>query len=456
MITGCKLPNKEERCRVCVIGGGLAGAEATWQLAKRGVRVALYEMRPQKMTEAHKSGELAELVCSNSLKSSALHVASGLLKEEMRRLDSLIIRVADASRVPAGSALAVDRERFARAVTAALEALPEVTIVREEISEVPDGMVIVATGPLTSSGLSSSLARLLGTRHLYFYDAISPIVTAESIDLGMAFMASRYGDGGEDYLNLPLTGPQYEQLVESILAAEKFPAHSFERAMFFEGCLPIEEMARRGKDTLAFGPMRPTGLRDPRTGARSHAVVQLRREDRDGTLYNMVGFQTKMTYPEQRRVFSEIPGLAHAEFVRFGSLHRNTFIDSPRHLLPTLQWRGDPRLFFAGQITGVEGYVESAATGLVAGINAARTLAKKEPGVAPPTTAIGSLLAYISDSARKEFQPMNASFGLLPSLSAAARGRSKKELMAKRALRDQERWISELEERPFVQPTSAA
>ena len=456
MITGCKLPSKEARRRVCVVGGGLAGAEAAWQLAKRGVPVELYEMRPQKMTEAHKSGELAELVCSNSLKSNALHVASGLLKEEMRRLDSLIIRVADATCVPAGSALAVDRENFARAVTAALEALPQVTIVREEMSAVPDGIVIVATGPLTSSALSHALARILGARHLYFYDAISPIVTAESVDLGIAFTASRYGNGGEDYLNLPLTAPEYEHLVNSILAAEKVPAHAFERAIFFEGCLPIEEMARRGKDTLAFGPMRPTGLWDPRAGARPHAVVQLRREDRDGTLYNMVGFQTKMTYAEQKRVFCQIRGLEHAEFVRFGSLHRNTFIDSPRHLLPTLQWRGDSRLFFAGQITGVEGYVESAATGLVAGINAARTLAGKEPLVAPPTTAIGSLLAYISDSARKDFQPMNASFGLLPPLATGARGRSKKELMAKRALREQERWICELEERPVAQPISAA
>ena len=458
MITGCKLSNSSAEAKrpVSVIGGGLAGAEATWQLAKRGIRVELCEMRPQKMTEAHKSEELAELVCSNSLKSNALHVASGLLKEEMRRLDSLIIRIADASRVPAGSALAVDREQFARAVTAALEALPQVTIVRAEITQVPEGIAIVATGPLTSAALSNALARLLGARHLYFYDAISPIVTAESIDPGIAFMASRYGDGGEDYLNLPLTAPEYEHLVNSILAAQKVPAHAFEQAIFFEGCLPIEEMARRGRDTLAFGPMRPVGLRDPRTGSRPHAVVQLRREDRDGTLYNMVGFQTKMTYAEQKRVFCQIPGLEHAEFVRFGSLHRNTFIDAPRHLLPTLQWRGASRLFFAGQITGVEGYVESAATGLVAGLNAARTCTGMEPVVAPPTTVIGSLLAYISDPARKEFQPMNASFGLLPPLANGARGRRKKELMADRALRDHERWTCELKEKPLIQSAGAA
>jgi len=439
-----------------VIGGGLAGAEATWQLARRGIEVELYEMRPQRMTEAHKTSALAELVCSNSLKSALLHTAGGLLKEEMRRLDSLIIRVADQSRVPAGAALAVDRERFARSVTEALETLPHVRIVRDEVQEIPRGPVIVATGPLTSPTLSSSLASLLGAKHLYFYDAISPIVTAESIDMAIAFRASRYGQGGEDYLNLPLSCEQYERLVEAIVAAEKVPAHSFERAIFFEGCLPIEEMARRGKDTLAFGPMKPVGLMDPRTGRRPHAMVQLRQENRAGTLYNMVGFQTKMTYPEQRRVFCQIPGLAQAEFARFGSLHRNTFIDSPRHLLPTLQWRGDSRIFFAGQITGVEGYVESAATGLLAGVNVARILRGNEPVVPPPNTALGSLLAYISDSARKDFQPMNASFGLLPPLFATARGRAKKELMAMRALSDQERWISEISGTPVVQPISAA
>jgi methylenetetrahydrofolate--tRNA-(uracil-5-)-methyltransferase len=328
--------------------------------------------------------------------------------------------------------------------------------VRDEVREIPRGSVIVATGPLTSSALSNSLASLLGAQHLYFYDAISPIVTAESVDMAIAFRASRYRQGGEDYLNLPLAQDEYERLVEAIVAAEKIPAHSFERAIFFEGCLPIEEMARRGKDTLAFGPMKPVGLIDPRTGRQPHAVVQLRQENREGTLYNMVGFQTKMTYPEQRRIFCQIPGLAQAEFARFGSLHRNTFIDSPRHLLPTLQWRGDARIFFAGQITGVEGYVESAATGLVAGINAARILRGNGPVVPPPTTALGSLLAYISDFARKDFQPMNASFGLLPPLSTAARGRAKKELMAARALSDQERWISEINDRPVVHPISAA
>jgi methylenetetrahydrofolate--tRNA-(uracil-5-)-methyltransferase len=437
-----------------VIGGGLAGAEAAWQLGKRGTQVDLYEMRPQAMTPAHKTHNLAELVCSNSLKSNnAFQNASGLLKEEMRQLDSLIIRAADLSRVPAGAALAVDRERFAGAVTAALETVPQVKIIREEIREIPHGFVIVATGPLTSAGLSNSLALVLGAQHLYFYDAISPIVTADSIDMGVAFRASRYGNGGEDYLNLPLTRDQYVQFVESILTAEKVAAHAFEQTIFFEGCLPIEEMARRGKDTLAYGPMKPTGLRDPRTGKCPHAVVQLRREDRDGTLYNMVGFQTKMTYTAQRGVFCQIPGLERADFVRFGSLHRNTFIDSPRHLRPTLQWRGDSRLFFAGQITGVEGYVESAATGLLAGINVARILKGHEPCVPPRTTAIGSLLTYVSDSTRKDFQPMNASFGLLPPLSGAVRSRNKKELLAQRALADQKRWMREINEERVLQPT---
>jgi methylenetetrahydrofolate--tRNA-(uracil-5-)-methyltransferase len=456
VITKHKLPNREAGCAVRVIGGGLAGAEASWQLARRGIEVELYEMRPQKRTEAHHTDALAELVCSNSLKSTMLHTAGGLLKEEMRRLDSLIIRVADQTRVPAGAALAVDRERFARAVTEVLAALPQIKIVREEVLEIPAGPVIVATGPLTSPALSTALAALLGARHLYFYDAISPIVTAEGIDMEVAFRASRYGQGGEDYLNLGLSRVEYERFVESILAAAKVPTHSFERAIFFEGCLPIEEMARRGKDTLAFGPLKPMGLIDPRTGKRPYAVVQLRQENHEATLYNMVGFQTKMTYPEQKRVFSQLPGLQQAEFVRFGSLHRNTFIDSPRLLLPTLQWRGDRRIVFAGQMTGVEGYVESAATGLLAGINVARMVSGKPPVVPPLTTALGSLLAYVSDTGRKDFQPMNASFGLLPPLSAPARGRAKREQMVARALSDQEHWIAEIGDQPMRRPINAA
>lgn len=429
-----------------VIGGGLAGCEAAWQLGRRGVEVELFEMRPEKLTEAHRTGNLAELVCSNSLRSVSLSTGAGLLKEEMRRMDSLILRLAEAHRVAAGNALAVDRELFSRAVTDALESLPGVRIIREEMAEIPDGVVVLATGPLTSEKLSRALELRLGSSHLYFYDAISPIVTAESIDMSVAFRASRYGRGGEDYLNLPMTREEYDRFVDAILAAEKVPTRSFERFVPFEGCLPVEEMAARGRDTLAFGPMRPVGLVDPRTGRRPYAAVQLRRENREGTLYNMVGFQTKMTYPAQRRVFSLIPGLEHAEFARLGSLHRNTFIDAPRHLLPTLQWRRRSDLFFAGQITGVEGYVESAASGLLAGINAARLLFGLAPVVPPATTVLGGLVRYITEEGRRDFQPMNASFGLLPPLRSPVKGKAKKELMARRALADLASWLEEIGE----------
>ncbi len=431
---------------VRIVGGGLAGSEAAWQLQRRGVAVELYEMRPGKATEAHATAYLAELVCSNSLRSAALTNAAGLLKEEMRRLDSLIIRTADACRVPAGSALAVDRERFAAAVTNEIASLSGVRVIRQECPAVPPGIAVLASGPLTSPALSRELEAMLGARQLYYYDAISPIVTADSIDMNVAFRASRYDRGGDDYVNLPLSRGQYGTFIDALLAAEKVPAHDFEALRYFEGCLPIEEMARRGRDTLAFGPMRPTGLVDPRTGKRAHAVVQLRQENRDRTLYNMVGFQTKMTYPEQKRVFALIPGLERAEFVRFGSLHRNTFIDAPRQLLPTLQWRGRPTLFFAGQITGVEGYIESAASGLLAGINAARVIHNKAPVTPPPTTALGSVLAYITDPGRKDFQPMNANFGLMPPLTEPAPAKMKKQLMAERALRDLAAWLAEVDE----------
>lgn len=430
---------------VRVVGGGLAGSEAAWQLARRRVAVELCEMRPLRTTEAHKTADLAEMVCSNSLRSLALTAPAGLLKEEMRRLDSLVIRLANQCRVPAGSALAVDRDEFSRAMTRELESSPYVRVVREEVADIPPGVAILATGPLTSPALSQGLAALLGAEHLYFYDAISPIVTAESVDRDVAFRASRYGHGGEDYLNLPLSREAYERFVGAVLAAEKVPTRSFERFVPFEGCMPIEEMAERGRDTLAFGPMKAVGLTDPRTGKQPYAAVQLRQEDRSGTLYNMVGFQTKMTYPEQKRVFASIPGLEKAEFVRLGSLHRNTFIDSPRHLLPTLQWRRRPTLFFAGQITGVEGYVESAASGLLAGINAARIVRGAEPVVPPAATALGALLRYITDIERKNFQPMNVNFGLLPPLATALRGRARKELMALRALGEMERWFDSLE-----------
>ena len=427
---------------VRIVGGGLAGCEAAYQVACRGVQVELYEMRPERSTEAHSTSQLGELVCSNSLRSNLLSAPAGLLKEEMRRLDSLIIRIAESTCVPAGSALAVDREKFAAALTEAIEALPTVQIVRKEITEIfADGIVILATGPLTSPGLSAALTKSLGEEHLYFYDAISPIVTAESVDMNLAFRASRYDKGGDDYLNLPLSREEYYRFIEALLAAERVPTHSFERFVPFEGCMPIEEMADRGKDTLAFGPMRAVGLNDPRTGRRPYAVVQLRQEDHARTLYNLVGFQTKMTYPEQRRVFALIPGLQTGEFVRLGSLHRNTFINAPQHLRPTLQWRGRDSLFFAGQMTGVEGYIESAATGLLAGMNGCRLRVGESLLVPPATTALGALLRYITDPERKRFQPMNVNFGLLPPLNERLRGKEKKEAHSRRALADIDKWL---------------
>jgi methylenetetrahydrofolate--tRNA-(uracil-5-)-methyltransferase len=429
---------------VRIIGGGLAGTEATWQLARRGVAVKLFEMRPKRMTEAHATGNLAELVCSNSFRSDLLTAPAGLLKAEMRQLGSLVIRQAEAHSVPAGSALAVERDSFSLSLTAMVEGLPSVQVIREEVQEIPDqGIVILATGPLTSSALSQWLAAQLGEDHLYFYDAISPIVTAESIDMSFAFHASRYEKGSDDYLNLPMTREEYYRFIDALLTAERVPTYSFERFVPFEGCMPIEEMADRGRDTLAFGPMRAVGLIDPRSAKRPYAVVQLRQENREKSLYNLVGFQTKMTYADQRRVFALIPGLANAEFVRLGSLHRNTFINSPRHLLPSLQWRGRLTLFFAGQITGVEGYIESAATGLLAGVNAARLLAGREPVTPPATTALGALLRYITDPERKRFQPMNVNFGLIPPLTVRRHGKAKKEMMSRRALADMDAWARE-------------
>ena len=427
---------------VIVVGGGLAGSEAAWQLARRGIPVLLYEMRPQRQTEAHRTDRLAELVCSNSFRSASLDAAVGLLKEEMRRLGSLVLAAADRTSVPAGAALAVDRDLFAEAVTRAIAECPEITVVREELRDIPEGLCLIATGPLTSPALSYALQELLGQKYLYFYDAIAPIVTADSIDRSVVFAASRYGKGGEDYLNCPMTRDEYYAFVDALLAAEKVPVRDFERCIYFEGCMPIEEMARRGRDTLAFGPMRPVGLIDPRTGERPYAVVQLRQDNAAATLYNMVGFQTKMTYPEQRRVFRMIPGLEKAEFVRLGSLHRNTFINSPRVLEPTLSLRRRPRTFIAGQLIGVEGYVESAATGLLAGLNIARMLAGEPCVVPPPTTALGALLAYVTDPRRKDFQPMNANYGLFPPLPGRERGREKRERLARRALHDLEEWIA--------------
>jgi methylenetetrahydrofolate--tRNA-(uracil-5-)-methyltransferase len=430
---------------VDIVGAGLAGSEAAFQLARRGVRTRLYEMRPLRMTEAHRTGLFAELVCSNSLRNASLETAVGVLKEEMRRLGSLVMAAAAAAQVPAGAALAVDRERFAGAITAAIEREPLVEIVRQEVASIPPGPAIIATGPLTGAALAAALSELIGSRSLYFYDAIAPIVTAGSIDMTIAFKASRYGKGGDDYINCPMTEDEYADFVKAVLEAEKVPAHPFERAIYFEGCMPIEELARRGPKTLAFGPMRPVGLVDPRIGRRSAAVVQLRQDDREGRLYNMVGFQTKMTYPEQRRVLRMIPGLRHAEFVRLGSLHRNTFIDSPRLLTPALSLRARPEIFLAGQMIGVEGYVESAAAGLLAAINASRMVRGKEMIVPPPATALGSLIAYISDAGRSDFQPMNANFGLMPEPGGRLRGRAKKAEMAVRALAAMDDWIKHYE-----------
>jgi methylenetetrahydrofolate--tRNA-(uracil-5-)-methyltransferase len=427
---------------VNVIGAGLAGSEAAWQLAQRGVAVRLFEMRPVRMTEAHQTGGFAELVCSNSLRNDSLETAVGVLKEEMRRLGSLVIAAADHSRVPAGAALAVDRDGFSESITAVLESHPKVTVVREEVSAIPASTTIIASGPLTSPALGEALNQLIGPRNLYFYDAIAPIVTAESVNMDRAFKASRYDKGGDDYINCPMTEAEYNAFIDAVLAAEKVAAHPFEKPVYFEGCMPIEEMARRGRQTLAFGPMRPVGLADPRTGENAYAVVQLRQDDHEGRLFNMVGFQTKMTYPEQRRVLRMIPGLERAQFVRLGSLHRNTFIDSPRLLRPTLQLQAREELFVAGQMTGVEGYVESAATGLLAAINAGRYLNAAPCLIPPPATALGSLIAYITDSARRDFQPMNANYGLMPPLPGRAHGRMKKIAMGTRALGAFDDWIA--------------
>ncbi len=426
--------------RVTIVGGGLAGCEAAWQLAHAGIGVDLYEMRPQRGTAAHTTEQLGELVCSNSFRNATLETAVGLLKEEMRQLGSLVMQVADVHQVPAGACLAVDRTRFAEGLTRAVENEPLIRLVREEVTAIPEGLTILASGPLTSPDLSSALTEVLGTKHLYFYDAIAPTVTAESIDMDLAWKASRYDKGGDDYINCALDAETYYAFVDAVLAAEKTPTRDFEKCVYFEGCMPIEEMARRGRDTLAFGPMRPVGLIDPRSRQQAHACVQLRQDDLEGRLFNMVGFQTKMTYPEQRRVFRMIPALAKAEFVRLGSLHRNTYIDAPSLLLPTLQVMHRKQLLLAGQIVGVEGYVESAATGMLAGLNVARMLRGQPMVVPPPSTALGSLMAYVTQRGKKGFQPMNANYGLFPPLPRHLRGRDKKLALADRALADLRRW----------------
>ena len=409
--------------KVKVIGACLAGSEAAWQLAERGIPVQLIEMRPSKKSPAHHTDQFAELVCSNSLRAAGLTNAVGILKEEMRRLDSLIMKAADANRVPAGGALAVDRDGFSQYITQVLENHPLVEICRTEQLEIPkEGIVIVASGPLTSEALSESIKELTGDESLYFYDAAAPIVEADSINFDKVFRQSRYQKGdGDDYLNCPMYEDEYQKFYEALVGAELAPRKEFEPLKLFEGCMPVEELARRGKDTIRFGPLKPVGILDPATGKRPYAVVQLRQENLEGSLYNLVGFQTHLKWPEQKRVFRMIPGLENAEFSRYGVMHRNTFIESPRLLLATLQLRTDQRIFFAGQMTGVEGYIESAASGLAAGINAALLVQEKEPVVFPNEMAMGSLFNYITTFTGKSFQPMNATLGLFPPLDPPVR-----------------------------------
>ena len=434
---------------IVIVGAGLAGSEAAWQVAERGLDVILYDMKPERLSPAHSSTDLAELVCSNSLRANTLGNAVGLLKEEMRRLGSLVLRVADETRVPAGKALAVDRQQFARGITEAIESHPRIELRRERIVKIPEaGSVILATGPLTDPDLAGELSRLLGEQHLYFYDAISPTIYADSIDESIVFRASRYDEDGEgDYLNVPLSREEYERFVEELQRAETVPLHAFEAALYFEGCLPIEEMARRGPQTLSFGPFKPVGLVDPRTGRRPHAVVQLRQEDRSGTLYNLVGCQTKLRVGEQKRLFRMLPGLGEAVFARFGSIHRNTYVNAPIQLDVDLQLKVRPGVYLAGQMAGVEGYVESAALGWLAGVGVARRTLGLPAELPPPETAHGALLRHLQNADARHFQPMNVNYGLFPPLGAdestflARSGRRKKlpkreknEKLAERAL----------------------
>ena len=433
---------------VTVIGGGLAGSEAAWQIARREIPVRLYEMRPALMTPAHTTDRFGELVCSNSLKSDQPGSAPWLLKEELRRMDSLLMRIADETRVPAGHALAVDRELFSRRLTGEISGEPLITVAREEVKELPaGGITVVATGPLTSETLAASIARFAGSENLYFYDAISPIVDAASLDMSKLSAASRYGKGGEDYLNAFLSKEEYLAFHDALIHAEPAPMREFDRPQYFEGCLPVEELARRGVDTLRFGPMKPVGLTDPHTGRRAYAALQLRRENLMADAWNLVGFQNHMKFPDQRRVFRMIPGMENAEFLRFGQMHRNSYINAPRLLRTTLQAKTVPELFFAGQLCGVEGYIEAIATGLLAGINAAR-LADGKPASAPPTpSACGSLTRYIA-AEQKNFQPANITFGLLAETPAEILAvRDKKErhgLQAQRALEAVTAWLESL------------
>ena len=414
-------PRVTARPEVTVIGGGLAGSEAAWQIARAGGHSHLYEMRPLETTPAHRTGQLAEIVCSNSFKSDRPPNASWLLKQELRSCGSLLLEIADRERVPAGGALAVDRARFSRAVTAAIEVEPHITLHRSELPAIPEtGIVVVASGPLTSHALSESIRTFCGREHLFFYDAISPIVDAESIDRSKVFTASRYAQTEGDYLNCPMDPAEYDRFYEALIRGDSVELHAFEETRFFEACLPIEEMARRGRDTLRFGPMKPVGLPDPKTGRVPYAVVQLRQEDRMQTSYNIVGFQNHLRFPDQRRIFRTIPGLENAEFLRLGQIHRNTYIDAPEILNPAMGARRDGRVFFAGQLAGTEGYIENVATGLVAGVNALRVARGQELWIPPNESAIGSLCRYVS-TPQKHFAPMNINYGLLPPLNGGAR-----------------------------------
>ena len=439
---------------VHIVGGGLAGSEAAWQLAERGHDVVIHEMRPARGTEAHKTDRLAELVCSNTFKSTETVNAHGLLKAEMRLLGSMILECADVARVPGGTALTVDREIFSATVQARVAGHPRITIVREEVSALPSPG-IVATGPLTSDALAAAIRARLGVDGLAFYDAIAPIVAYDSIDHDVVFRASRYGketmadasrsDGEAEsegaYINCPMSREQYEAFIDALTGADKATAHEFDAVPYFEGCMPAEEMARRGRESLRFGPMKPVGLRDPRTGRDAYAVVQLRMEDRGGRMWNLVGFQTRLRYPEQQRVFRMIPGLENAEFLRFGSIHRNSYLNAPAALAPHLALRDDPRVLFAGQLTGVEGYTESTATGLLAGVNLSRLLAGEEPVLPPTTTMLGALYRYLREADPRHFQPMNANFGLVDDLAHRVKDkRVKKEQLAERALADITAW----------------
>lgn len=433
--------------RVVIAGGGLAGSEAAWQLAERGIPVTLYEMRPARSTPAHKTGNLAELVCSNSLKSNSRGSASGLLKEELRRAGSLLLKLADSNAVPGGTALAIDRERFGEAVTATIERHPLIELRREELCEIPgSGLVLIATGPLTSDALAARLQSVTGSENLSFYDSISPIVDAETLNADRVFRASRYGKGGEDYLNCPMSEDEYRAFYEALTAAETVQTHEFEDANYFESCLPIEELARRGYDTLRFGPMKPVGLIDPRTGRRPFAVVQLRAENLRYSSHNLVGFQNHLKFPEQKRILRMIPGLENGEFLRFGQIHRNTYINAPALLAPDLSLRPAPEVFIAGQLSGVEGYVECIATGLLAGLALAHRTRNEAFDPPPRTTALGSLVHYVTHADAHDYQPANISFDLLPPVEglprAVARDRhARRMLQCERALADLAHWL---------------